>query len=109
MVGGPRDFWGSEILAKRDFLGSMKDGGIFWGREFLWVLYFSSAQINNNISAIYCLCGLFVIKFADTETLRVSFFLGGGVCYKSRHFSGIKYEPLLDPLVIKICEWNPWG
>ena len=34
--------FGSEILAKRDFLGSMKDAGIFWGREkntegFFWV------------------------------------------------------------------------
>ena len=24
-------------------------------------------------------------------------------------FLGIKYEPLSDPLVIKICEWGPWG
>ena len=31
--GGPSDFFGSEILAKGDFLGSMKDAGIFWGRE----------------------------------------------------------------------------
>ena len=31
--GSPRDFFGSEILAKRDFLGSMKDTGIFWGRK----------------------------------------------------------------------------
>ena len=23
-------------------------------------------------------------------------------------FSGIKYEPLSDPPVIKICEWGPW-
>ena len=23
-------------------------------------------------------------------------------------FLGIKYEPLLDPPVIKICEWGPW-
>ena len=27
-------------------------------QAFFWVLYFSSAQINNNISAIYCLCGI---------------------------------------------------
>ena len=38
----PRDFFGSEILAKGDFLGFMKDAGIFLGREkktegFLWV------------------------------------------------------------------------
>ena len=31
--GGPKDFFGSDILAKRDFFGSMKDAGIFLGRE----------------------------------------------------------------------------
>ena len=55
--GGPKDFFGSDILAKRDFFGSMKDAGIFWVAKttegFFWVLYFSSAQIKNNISAIY--------------------------------------------------------
>ena len=40
----PKVFWGSEILAKRNFLGFLKDAGIFL------VLKFSSAQINNNIS-----------------------------------------------------------
>ena len=30
--GGPRDFFGSgKILTKRDFLGSMKDVGVFFG------------------------------------------------------------------------------
>ena len=36
MTGGggvPSDFFGSEILAKGDFFGSMKDAGIFWGCE----------------------------------------------------------------------------
>ena len=33
MTGGPKDFFGSDILAKRDFFGSMKDAGIFLGRE----------------------------------------------------------------------------
>ena len=27
---GGRNFFGSEILSKRDFLGSIKDAGIFW-------------------------------------------------------------------------------
>ena len=31
--GGPKDFFGSDILAKRDFFGSMKDAAIFLGRE----------------------------------------------------------------------------
>ena len=29
--GGLSDFFGSEILAKRDFFGFMKESGIFWG------------------------------------------------------------------------------
>ena len=40
--GGSSDFFGSEILAKSDFFGSMKDAGIFLGpeknREFFWVV-----------------------------------------------------------------------
>ena len=32
--GGPKDFFGSDILAKRDFFGSMKDAGIFLGIIF---------------------------------------------------------------------------
>ena len=31
--GGPSDIFGSEILAKGDLFGSMKDAGIFLGRE----------------------------------------------------------------------------
>ena len=47
--GGPKDFFGSEILAKRDFLGSMKEAGIFLGREnntgiFLGIVFFISSN-----------------------------------------------------------------
>ena len=41
--GGPSDIFGSEILAKSDFFGSMKDPGRFLGREkkttegYFWV------------------------------------------------------------------------
>ena len=31
--GGPKDFFGSDILAKRHFFWSMKDAAIFLGRE----------------------------------------------------------------------------
>ena len=31
--GGPSDFFGSEILAKSDFFGSVKDARIFLGHE----------------------------------------------------------------------------
>ena len=31
--GDPSDFFGSEILAKSDFLGSMKDAWVFLGRR----------------------------------------------------------------------------
>ena len=47
--GGPKDFFGSDILAKRDFLGSMKDAGIFLGREnnrgiFMGIVFFISSN-----------------------------------------------------------------
>ena len=31
--GSAKDSFGSDILAKRDFIGSMKDAGILWGHE----------------------------------------------------------------------------
>ena len=62
--GGPREFlclkfgqkgffWGGVCERRRDFFGHEKTQGFFW------VLYLSSDHINNNISAIYCLCGIF--------------------------------------------------
>ena len=48
--GGPKDFFGSDILAKRDFFGSMKDAGIFLGRKNntgifgIFVFFISSNQ-----------------------------------------------------------------
>ena len=47
--GGPKDFFGSDILGKRDFLGSMKDAGIFLGREnntgiFWGIVFFISSN-----------------------------------------------------------------
>jgi len=33
MMEGPKDFFGPDILGKRDFFGSMKDAGIFLGHE----------------------------------------------------------------------------
>ena len=47
--GGPNVFFGSDILAKRDFFGSMKDAGIFLGREnnrgiFLGIVFFISSN-----------------------------------------------------------------
>ena len=47
--GFAKDFSGSDILAKRDFFGSMKDAGIFWGREnnagiFLGIVFFISSN-----------------------------------------------------------------
>ena len=48
-MGGSEGFFGSDILAKRDFLGSMKDAGIFLGREnntgiFLGIVFFISSN-----------------------------------------------------------------
>ena len=44
-----KDFFGSDILAKRDFFGSMKDAGIFLGREnnrgiFWGIVFFISSN-----------------------------------------------------------------
>ena len=44
-----KDFLGSDILAKRDFLGSMKDAGICLGRKnntgiFLGIVFFISSN-----------------------------------------------------------------
>ena len=49
MTGGSKGFFGSDILAKRDFFGSMKDAGIFLGREnntgiFLGIVFFISSN-----------------------------------------------------------------
>ena len=47
--GGPKDFFGADIVAKRDFFESMKDAGIFLGREnnagiFLGIVFFISSN-----------------------------------------------------------------
>ena len=47
--GGPKDFFGSDILAKRNFFGSMKDARIFLGRGnntgiFLGIVFFISSN-----------------------------------------------------------------
>ena len=46
---GPKDFSGSDILARRDFFGSMKDAGIFLDCEkntgiFLGIVFFISSN-----------------------------------------------------------------
>ena len=74
----------------------MKDVGSFLGdeknRDFFWVLQFSSAQINNNIIAIYC---KLVWDFFGYAKKRRDFF--GYTNSKVGIFLGIKYEPLSPP------------
>ena len=59
--GSPKDIFGSGNMAKRDFFGSYDRGLDFFGlqkkktRDFFGYCFFASAQINNNVSAIYCL------------------------------------------------------
>ena len=48
--GGPGDFFGSEILAKSDFLGSMKDAGIFWVREKKQRDFFGCVRLTKGFS-----------------------------------------------------------
>ena len=89
----PKNSFGSEILDKTEFLGSMKSAGVsLKHRNFLLFFfggggigsYLSSVQINNNISEIYCLCGTSVrpsplppsvIRISEWGTLG-----GGGGC-----------------------------
>ena len=114
-------FWVYERC--RDFFGVAKTT-----QGFFWVLYFSSAQINNNISAIYSFVfdqnqswswhvlafQKIKIKFADAKTLRDFF----GYAKKSTDFFGqtnsevgifwgIKYEPLSDPPSLKYVSGAP--
>ena len=105
-------FFGSQILAKKDFLGLWKTQGFFLVAKktqgFFWLLYFSSAQINNNVSTIYCWCGIFF----RYQAKNVGSFWGRQIL-KLEFFGVIKYEPLSDPLpphpVIRISERGPWG
>ena len=45
--GGPSDFFGSEILAKSDLLGSMKDAGIFFRSRIKTEGYFWGCEKRN--------------------------------------------------------------
>ena len=65
--GVRRNFFGSEILAKRDFLESIHERhlpGFFWvakkHRDFLGI----SAQINNNIYTNFTSCGGIFLGYA---------------------------------------------
>ena len=58
MTGGPRDFFGSDILAKKDFFGSMKDAGIFFGSREQHRDFFEYCIFHQLKSTIYCLCGI---------------------------------------------------
>ena len=62
--GVRRIFLGLTFWPKGIFLGLWKTPGFFW------VLYFSSAQINNNISAIYCLCGITGTEYVKPVNLQ---------------------------------------
>ena len=42
-----KDFFGSEIFAKKDFFGSLKGARFFWGYEKIQGFFGVSAQINN--------------------------------------------------------------
>ena len=104
----PSDLFGSEILAKRDFLGSMKDTEIFLGCEknhsdFFGIDVFHQQAKINKISAIYCWCGIFW-GFAK----KSRDFFG----YSNSEFgiiSGRKYKSLSDPPSSKYLSGAPGG
>ena len=89
MTGGGSDFFGSEILAKGDIFGSMKDAGIFLGREKITEGLFGVAKKEMRD---FFGCVKKVVIFLGRQILKLPIFWG------------IKYEPLSDPPV-----GPPWG
>ena len=80
----------------------MKDAGIFLGHEnntgIFWGIF---QKINNKI----CWCTNTEGFFWVAKKVGIFF---GQTNSEVGIFWGIKYEPLLDPPIIKICEWGPW-
>ena len=113
------------IRAKGIFLGLWKMPGFFWVAKttegFFWLLYFSSAQIKNNTSAIYS----FVFGQKQSWSWHVLAFqkLNNKICWCKKtegffwvdkfwswDFLGYKiWTSVWPPPVIKICEWGPWN
>ena len=76
-------FWVYE--RRRDFFGSRKKT-----EGFLWVA-------KKRTKGLFWGMQKKVVIFLGRQIPEVVIFLG------------IKYEPLSDPPVIKICEWGPWA
>ena len=69
---GMKDFFGSEIFAKKDFFGSLKGARIFWGHEKIQGFFGVSAQINN----IYKCKLLLVLDFFLVCQKKAGIFFG---------------------------------
>ena len=72
MTGGPKDFFESDILAKRDFFGSMKDAGICLGRENNTGIFFGYCifhQLKSTITSAQ-----FVVLFLTKTKVEVGMF-----------------------------------
>ena len=52
--GGPKEFWAVWNFSQKGLFGVAKKHRNFGG------IVFTSAQINNNVSVICCLCGIFL-------------------------------------------------
>ena len=96
VMGGPKDFFGVWNFGQRGFFGVYERGQDFFGLPentvIFWILYFSSAQINNNIiSVVYCLCGIFVY------VRKVGIFLNRLNKFWSWYFFGYKILTPLPP------------
>ena len=87
--GTSKWFLGSEILAKRDFFGSMKDTGIFLGHEkntrqgfflkgIIIVIFISSNQQKRkrNLLLVWDFCGYTkkIVIFLGRQILKLGFF-----------------------------------
>ena len=73
----------------------MKDAGIFLGRKKKRRDFYGFRK--KELRDFFGVCKKKVVIFLGRQIPEVVIFLG------------IKYEPLSDPPVIKICEWGPWA
>ena len=113
-----RIFWDLKFWLKEIFWWSMnwKTPGFFGSpkkhRDFFVYCFFSSTQINNNINAIYCWCGIFFVDmlgkvgiFWGRQILKLGFFWVWNM-----NLCRTLTPPPPPPSIIKISVyvWGPW-
>ena len=62
--GGPRDFFGSKMLAKRDVFGSMKDAEI----SIVFLISSNQREQKRNLLLIWFICNKYLLfQYKNTE------------------------------------------